>query len=373
MKNGDFFVRKKILTTRYAICILNAKVCAKIFYVSGKLTTINDIAEKVGVSVTTVSRVINKKTKKYRISAETEKLILKAAEELGYRPNELARGLRLKKTHTLGMVVPDISSPFFSYVTHMIQKYAYEAGYSLIVCNTNEDIKIEMEQIELLRRKGVDGFIVMPVGIQHSHIKDLLVVNKPLVLLDRNVEEINASCVVIDNYKGSYEAVCFLIKNGHKRIAIIQGLPNTYTNNERIRGYKDALLDNGVPIDNSLIVGNDFRKEDGYLQTKMLLKMEQPPTAIFTFTELITLGSMEALAEEKIKIPDDISFVSFDDLDFAPYFSSPLTCVRQPRELMGEAAVRLLIEELEAKGKIEKKTIELDPKLIVRESVKHIA
>ncbi|HEX2985148.1 MAG TPA: LacI family DNA-binding transcriptional regulator [Ignavibacteriales bacterium] len=351
---------------------MNAKVCANLSVRVEFLITINDIAEKVGVSVTTVSRVINQKTKKYRISSETEKLILKAADELGYRPNELARGLRLKRTHTLGMVVPDISNPFFSYVTHMIQKYASEAGYSLIVCNTNEDINTEMEQIELLRRKGVDGFIIMPVGIKHSHIKDLLIVNKPLVLLDRNVEEINANCVVIDNYKGSYEAVCFLIKNGHKRIAIIQGLPNTYTNNERLRGYKDALLDNGLPIDLSLIVGNDFRRENGYIETKMLLKMEDTPTAIFAFSDLITLGTLQALSEENIKVPDQMSLIAFDDIDFAPFLFSPLTCVRQPRELMGEAAVRLLIEELTAKGKVEKKTIELDPKLVIRDSVKHI-
>jgi LacI family transcriptional regulator len=242
----------------------------------------------------------------------------------------------------------------------------------LIVANTNEDIDTEIEQIELFRRKGIDGYIIMPVGTKHEHIADLILQNKPLVLLDRNIDKLNANCVVVDNYRGAYEAVDFLIKSGHNRIAVIQGLQNTYTNTERILGYKSALADNGIAIDESLIVGNDFRSENGYLSTKLLMNLNNPPTAIFTFSDLITLGALQAFKEDKIEIPETISLVAFDDIDFGPYLVSPLTAVRQPRELMGEMAVKLLIEAIRDKAQNEKRKIVLESKLVVRESVKKL-
>lgn len=335
--------------------------------------TLNDIASKAGVSVSTVSRVLNNKTKKYRISQETESLILKAAKKLNYRPNQLARGLRLKKTHTIGLIVPDISNPFFAHVTRIIQTHAYQAGYSLIVCNTDEDIETELEQVELLISKGVDGFIVMPVGTTSSHIKKLMDEYVPLVLLDRSFDDLDTSSVVVDNYTGAYKATEYLISMGHSRIAVIQGLPDTYTNNARVKGYLDALKDGGIEVNRNYLVGKDFRKENGYIETKFLLGLEQPPTAIFTTSDLITLGSLEALSEEKLIIPDDVSLVSFDDVDFAPFLFAPLTAVRQPKEIMGEVAVKLLIDGLRSKGINDYRKIVLKSELVVRGSVKKLA
>ncbi len=334
--------------------------------------TLNDIANKAGVSVSTVSRVLNHKTKKYRISEETETLIIKAAKKLNYKPNQLARGLRLKKTHTIGLIVPDISNPFFAHVTRIIQTHAYHAGYSLIVCNTDEDINTELEQVELLRSKGVDGFIVMPVGTIFSHFKQLMDDSVPLVLLDRSFDELDSSSVVVDNYTGAYKATEYLISMGHTRIAVIQGLPDTYTNNARLKGYLDALKDGGIEVNTNYIVGKDFRKENGYIETKFLLGLEERPTAIFTTSDLITLGALEAISEEKLIIPDDLSLVSFDDVDFAPFLLAPLTAVRQPKEIMGEVAVKLLIDGLRSKGKIDHRKIVLKSELIVRGSVKKI-
>jgi LacI family transcriptional regulator len=331
--------------------------------------TINDIASKANVSVSTVSRVLSKQVKKYRISKDTEQLVLKAAKELNYRPNHIARGLRLKKTQTIGLIVPDISNPFFAYVTRMIQTFAYGVGYSLIVCNTDENLKTEIEQIELLRSKGVDGFIIMPVGVKYDHLAELLYDNIPLVLLDRCFDELQTNSVIVNDYKGAFEAIEHLLDYGHRRIAIIQGLPNTYTNSARLKGYKDALAKYNISLDENLIVGNDFRKENGYIETKILLKLENPPTAIFTTSDLITLGALQAISEEGYKIPDDISIVAFDDTDFAPFLSAPLTAVSQPKELMGEVAVKLLIEDMNSKGQKEKKRIVLEPKLIVRNFV----
>jgi LacI family transcriptional regulator len=334
--------------------------------------TINDIAAKANVSVSTVSRVLSKQAKKYRISKNTEQLVLRTAKELNYRPNHIARGLRLKKTQTIGLVVPDISNPFFAYVTRVIQTFAYSAGYSLIVCNTDENIKTEVEQIELLRSKGVDGFIIMPVGVKYDHLEELLYDNIPIVLLDRCFDELQTNSVVVNDYKGAFQAVEHLLAYGHKRIAIVQGLANTYTNSARLKGYKDALAKYNIPLDENFIVGNDFRKENGYIETKILLKLENPPTAIFTTSDLITIGALQAITEEGCKIPDNISLVSFDDTDFAPFLSAPLTAVSQPKELMGEVAVKLLIEDMKSKGQKEKKRIVLDPKLIIRSSVAHM-
>lgn len=334
--------------------------------------TLKDIAVKTNCSVSTVSRILNNKCKQYRISAETEKLVLETAKSMNYRPNELARGLRLKRSHSIGLVVPDISNPFFAHVTHIIQRHAYDAGYSLIVCNTDEDIELEIEQIELLRRKGVDGYIILPVGTAQEHIIELLVHNKPVVLLDRTFDTISSNAVVVDNHKGSYQAVKHLIDNGHRRIAIIQGLRNTSTNTARLQGYYDALNDHSIEIDERLVAGNDFRKENGYIETKLFLKLAEPPTAIFTTSDLITLGTLQAISEEGKSIPKDISIVAFDDIDYAPFLVAPLTSVRQPRDMMGKMAVKLLIDDIRSKGINRKERIVLDTKLILRKSVRNL-
>lgn len=334
--------------------------------------TLEDIAKKSGMSVSTVSRVVNKVAGKYRISLETEKLVLRAAKDLRYRPNQLARGLRLKRTQTIGLIVPDISNPFFAYVTRSIQTSAHKLGYSLVVCDTDEDIDLEIEHTNLLVAKGVDGLIVMPVGQKSDHLEQLKKENIPFVLVDRNFDELKTNSVVVDNYKGAYEVVEYLIKQGHTRIGIITGLPNTYTSKGRLKGYKDALSVYGISLDESLIVGNSFRKETGYVETKFLMKHPNPPTAIFATGDLLTLGALEAIEEEGKKIPDDISFVAFDEIDFNPFLKCPLTTVAQPKENMGEIAVKLLIQDIKVKGKKEAKHIILNPRIILGSSVKTI-
>jgi len=335
--------------------------------------TLNDVARKVGVSVSTVSRVLNSKSDKYRISRVTRERVIKVAAELNYRPNQLARGLRLQRTHAIGLVIPDISNPFFAHVAKNIQIQSYKLGYTLIVCNTNENQETEIEQVDLLRSKGVDGFIVMPVGLESKHIQELLDDNVPLVLLDRCFEDLETNSILVDNYEGAFKVTEYIIRNGHRRIAIIQGLINTSTNNHRVNGYKDALRKYGIPISENLIVGKDFGKENGFIETKLLLKQSNPPTAIFSSSDLITLGALEAIYEEKLNIPDDISIVSFDDIDFAPYLVSPLTVVSQPRNMIGEMAVKLLLDDIRLEGKGEKKRIVLKPTLILRKSVSKLA
>lgn len=330
--------------------------------------TLNDIAERAGVSVSTVSRVLNDKASKYRISSSTEAAILEAAKELNYRPNQIARGLRLKKTNTVGVIAPDISNPFFAYIIKRVQNIAHHLGYSIVVCNTDENLEQEIEHVNVLYRNRVDGLIAMPVGQVYDHYAEWFERGRPLVLLDRCFDALDASSVVVDNYTGSYEAVEYLVQFGHRRIAFIQGLPGTYTNNERLRGYREALRAHGIPIDEDLIVGGDFREENGYMEAKILLTSSHPPTAIFATSDLITLGVLKAVAEEGLEMPGDLSLIMFDDFDFAPYLKCPITAVRQPKEMMGEMAVKLLVEELKGERK-DGKRIVLKTTLVVRDSV----
>jgi len=330
--------------------------------------TLNDIAARAGVSASTVSRVLNGQAETYRISGDTERAVHRAASELKYRANHLARGLRLSKTHTLGVVAPDISNPFFAHIIKRIQSAAHGHGYSLVVCNTDETVELEREQVSLLYRKRVDGLIAMPVGQHFDHYEDLIEKGVPLVLVDRGSDEVEAPWVAIDNYQGAFEATEHLLAAGHGRIALIQGLPGTSTNTARVRGFRDAHRARGLPVEEGLIVGGDFREQNGYLETKLLLQLDQPPTALFATSDLITLGVLDALAEEGVSVPGDMSLLSFDDFDFAPHLKCPLTVVRQPKEMIGEVAVKLLVELLNG-GVGGPRRIVLKPRLVVRASV----
>jgi DNA-binding LacI/PurR family transcriptional regulator len=221
--------------------------------------------------------------------------------------------------------------------------------------------------LDVLFQKRVEGLIAMPVGQQSDHFKEWVEKRRPLVLLDRSLPDVEASSVVVDNYSGAREAVEHLIGLGHTRIAIILGLPNTYTSVTRLEGYRDALKAHGLPIDDSLIVGGDFRTETGYVETKMVLKLQDPPTAVFPTGDLLTLGALQAIEEEGLTIPTELSVIAFDDLEFAAFLKCPLTAVRQPREMMGEMAVRLLVEQLEERNVIGRQMM-LKPELIIRES-----
>jgi LacI family transcriptional regulator len=331
--------------------------------------TLSDIAVRAGVAVSTVSRVLNKKATKYRISAETEQLILRTASELKYRPNQLARGLRLSQTNTIGLIAPDVSNPFFAYLIKRVQSVAHATGFSLVVCNTDENLDLEIEHVNLLYRKRVDGLIAMPVGQHYEHFVEWLERDLPLVLLDRCFDQVAANSVVVDNFSGAFDAVDHLIRSGHECIAIIQGLPGTYTSTARLNGYKEALRVHGLAFSERLAVGGDFRQENGYVETKLLLSMDPRPTAIFATSDLITLGALQAIYEEGLSIPDDISLIVFDDFEFAPYLRCPLTAVRQPKELMGETAVKMLVECIRNGASREPKRIVLKPRLVVRSSV----
>lgn len=334
--------------------------------------TLKDIANKTGVSISTVSRVLHDNSQKYKISKETQAKVKDAAEKFGYRVNTLARGLRLKKTYEIGVIVPDISNPFFSALIKSLAGELRKKGYNFIVYDSDEDITIERSAVKSFLGKHVDGLIIASVGQDFSHIQKIHEAKTPFVIVDRCFDNLDADSVSVDNEKGALLAVNHLIESGHTRIAFIQGLPGTYVNETRLKGYKSALTSAGIPIDNNLIVGDDFRSLNGYLETKLLLKLSNPPSAIFTAGDLIAIGALEACRENKISIPQDLSLITFDDPVFASYLSPPLSAIEQPITKIAEMSVAMLYRRIKNPNE-EKRKVLLEPKMNIRGSVARIS
>jgi LacI family transcriptional regulator len=334
--------------------------------------TIQHVAEKAGVSITTVSRVLNGKAEKYRISQKTKEKVVKTASDLGYIPDQLARGLRIKRTNTIGLIIPDISNPFFSTIARNIEINARRAGCSIILSDCQEDSQLEIESVRLLRGRKVDGFLVCPVGEEYEHLAALVDNNIPLVTIDRKFPELKCSSVTSDNYQGAFDAVSYFIENNHRIIACIQGKVNTTVNDERVQGYRDALAKYQLPVDDSLIIGESFGKKNGYIGAKILLSRKPRPTAIFSASNLISLGAMSAILEDGLQIPNDISMISFDDQPYSDYLIAPMTTVTQQTSEIGQIAFTLLQNQIANENQQQIEKIVLKTKLILRKSVRRL-
>ncbi len=334
--------------------------------------TLKDIAERVGYSVSTVSRVLSGMGPNYRISKAAQEKIYEAAREMNYKVNPIARGLRLQKTMTIGLVIPDISNPFFSQIARNVEREARKNGYSIILCDSEEDTAREIRSVEILRQHKVDGLIISTVGQDANHIMNIFQKKIPMVVVDRIFPELGIPFIASDNYQGAFEAISHFIENGHKVIACIQGLLNTFPNNERVRGYIDAHNKYNLPVDKSLIVGDSYGKQNGYIEMKLLLQRKTRPTAVFACSNLISLGILQAMFDEDLRVPEDISIISFDDQPYSNFLATPMTTVAQQSEEMGSIAVRLLLDQLNSHENYPSKSIFLSTKLIMRKSVKKI-
>lgn len=331
--------------------------------------TLKTIAEKHGLSVATVSRVLNGLASRYRISKKTEELVLKTARELDYNPNPQARSLRTRHTNTIGLLIPDISNPFFATIVQNIEREARKSDYSIILCDSEDETHLEKQLLKMLKARKVDGLIVFPVGQDSSHLKELYEKGMPIVLVDRCFPDIHLPFVASDNYQGAFEAVSYLIENGHSTIACIQGLPKTFPNDQRVQGYLDAHKKYNISVNKSLIVGESFGMQNGYIETKMLLNLDKRPTAILALSNLIAVGSLKAIADEKLSVPQDISLISFDDQPYLAILSTPLTTVKQQSEEMGKIAVKILLNQINNAENTNSAQILLPTKLIKRKSV----
>lgn len=337
--------------------------------ISGKRVTLQTIAKEVGVSTATISRVLSGQGVRYRISKQTQDKVVEVAKELGYLPDQLARSLRLRRSHTIGLIIPDISNPFFSTVARNVEIEARKAGYSILLSDTQEDTSLEVDSIRLLQTRKVDGIVICPAGEESKHISPLVSRGFPIVIVDRYFPSLQCPYVVSDNYGGSLEAVTHFIENNHRRIAYIQGRLHTSVNDARLRGYRDALRKHNISLDESLIVGDSFGERNGYVGAKMLLNRASRPTAIFSASNLISLGAMRAIFEEGLKIPDDISMISFDDQPYSDYLSTPMTTVAQQTIEMGQIAFKLLMGQIGTDKPSDPTSVVLPTTLILRKSV----
>ncbi|MGG3562419.1 LacI family DNA-binding transcriptional regulator [Neobacillus rhizosphaerae] len=327
--------------------------------------TIEDVAKLAKVSIATVSRVINNQGGVRKV---TEDRIVNAINELGYIRSAVARSMKRKETHTIGIIVPDIKNPFFPLVVSGIEQKARELGYYTILSSTNESPIVEEEIVKIFIERGVDGVIITTANETGDHIKLLQDQGIPIVAVDRAIKKFDVDTVLVDNVNGSYQAVQHLILQGHKRIAIICGPQQTTPGLERFLGYKKALEDYNIPFDESLVIQGDFMEGSGYSGAHELYDSENRPTAIFSSNNLMTIGCIKGLIDLDWKLGDEVSFIGFDDVEIATFIKPRLSVVSRPMMTIGEIAVQLLYERMNMKGELPKREYLLSPELKIRES-----
>lgn len=332
-----------------------------------KKVTIKDIARMANVSHTTVSRALNDKS---RIHPQTKEKILSLARELNYQPNFFARSLVTKRTKILGLVITTIANPFYTELAQGIEMTARSLGYNIILCSTNYELSTEKKYIEMLRSKGVDGIIFTSAHIGDSNIIALAEEGFPMILLNRRtyhstVRE-KVDYVGVDNIWGGYLAVEHLIRLGHERIGIIGGSSESSVGFERLEGGKKALTAYGLEVREDYFLEGDFLKESGYQGGKRFLRMEKPPTAIFTTNDYMALGTYQAIVEEGVRIPEEIALIGFNDIEFSSMRGIELTTIGQKKYEMGALAVKRLVERIEGDRTESPIEIILEPELIIR-------
>ena len=332
------------------------------------MLTIVEVAERARVSIATVSNVI-RGTK--RVSPALQARVNKAIRELDYHPNEIARSLKVKQTRMLGMVLPDITNPFFPEMMRGAEDRAFERGYFLLTANTDEQIARERKIVSALRSYRVDGILLAAApGKELSHIRSTMQAGIPVVFLDRTVAGIKADAVVLHNVHGGFECVRHLLSIGHTRIGIITGSLDVLTGRERLRGYEKALREARIEIDQDLILEGNFREESGYKLGKNLLRIKPRPSAIFVCNGLMTLGALKAFEELGVRCPEDVAIATFDDLVADRSFHPHLTVVAQPGYEMGARAATILMDRIEGKLTKDPSVVRITPTLVIRESTK---
>lgn len=330
------------------------------------------LADELGISVSMVSRVLNGKGKEFRISEETQRLVEEVAAKRGFMVNELARGLRLQRTKTIGLLMPDISNSIFSMIARAVESFFRRNGYSTILCDTVNDATIEQNALGLLYSRSVDGIVMAPVGKESRYIRAIYDQGFPIVLVDRFIDQIGVPYVTSNNLQGGYDGAMHLIEHGHRHIGFIQGIPDSTPNSERLLGFRKALKDSGIDFDESLVQGSKFDADDGYQSAQILLGRDDRPTALFSCSTIAALGAMRACAEMGLRVPDDVSIIGFDEFPYASLLATPLTTIAQPTGALGENAGRILLDWMATGKPPEVTSLVLDTELHVRASVARV-
>lgn len=311
--------------------------------------TLADIALELSVSKTLVSLVLNGKGDASSINKDTQKKVLDKAMELQYKPNQVARGLRMGKTKTIGLLVADISNPFFGRITRTIEYYADLEGYNLIVCSSDEDPEREKKLVRMLINRQVDGIIMTSTTEYPDLIEQLIAQNFPIVLVDRYYQQLKCNYVGVNNLSASENAVSHFIGKGHQNIAFITLTPGFISPlQDRRQGYLNALTKHGIPVNNKYFLEIDYHdlKNKQYGQIRDFISDNKEVTAIFTTNNSLAVGCLEAIRELELNIPDDISLITFDEVELFKYTSPALSSIAQPVELIGKKAVSILLHQL---------------------------
>jgi LacI family transcriptional regulator len=326
--------------------------------------TIYDVARLAGVSTATVSRALNGTG---QIAPATRATIDAAVEQLGYRPNTIARSLVTKSTQTIAFLLPDITNPFYAALVSGIQQYALSHGHTMLLCTTEGDAEREEQYLSLLRAKQVDGALVDGLVLPPDRIARFVEDGFPIVCLDRDIDSNAIPLVQVDNRLGGRLATQHLIDLGHDRIAHVTGARTLRISEDRLAGFRDALAAIGVTPDPRLVAEGGFTEEGGYDATRTLLETGEEFTAVFAANDLSALGVLHALAESGRRVPEDVSVVGFDDLRLSAYTTPPLTTIRQPAAEIGQRATELLIDLTHGR-RVRKLRHLLEPELVVRAS-----
>lgn len=319
--------------------------------------SIKEIQKITGFSYSTISRVLNGKAKEFRISQTTCRLILDAAEKLGYRPNILARGLRLKKSMTIGLIVPDIQNPFFGELAWRIERLLRGHGYSTILCNSDEIPANEEFYLKVLVDRQVDGIVIAPIHTEEW--KDLEAIRREtsIVLVDRIFYRTDLPWVTSDNTRAAEELTSELIKLGYSRIAYLGGTPDTYINRVRFQGYKTAIEKHGIPLDPSIIFFQGYSPEAGEVMVEKLLARAPGIEAVFCVNNLVFLGAMRVVQQVETRTQCQFLMAAFDIRPFCGIFKRPLICANQDLQRLANVVVSLLIDTVNGHPREEKQIV----------------
>jgi LacI family transcriptional regulator len=328
--------------------------------------TISDVAEKAGVSTATVSHVINNTR---RVEDETREVVLQTMLDLGYQPNSLARSLRSGETKTIGVIVPDVSILFFADISRRIENIGYENGYSVILCNSDNDLAKQRNYIDTLIAKQVDGVIFISAGESNKDLERLANSDIPIVVADRVVPLSLADVVLLDNEDAGYVATRHLIDLGHEKIGCITGPSNVSPSMQRVIGYKRAMQEKKLSILEKYVMPGDFTYSGGSESMAQLISLKNRPSAVFVLNDMMAIGAVSSARRMGYRVPEDISIIGFDDIELARAITPALTTMAQPMQELAEIATNSLIEKMvSSESKLENKEFILKANLVIRES-----
>lgn len=336
------------------------------------MATIKDVAKMAGVSTTTVSHVINKTR---FVAKETEEAVMQAIKSLKYSPSAVARSLKVNTTKSIGMIVTTSESPYFAEIIHAVEDHCYRQGYSLFLCNTQNDPEKIKNHVEMLAKKRVDGLLVM-CSEYTQHSLDVLssFSSVPMVVMDWGPNT-DTDIIEDNSFTGGYLATKHLIDCGHKEIGLIAGELDKTTARTRYEGFVKAMNEANLPFHENWIMEGFFEPEDGYECMNKILAQDSLPTAVFCCNDVMALGAISAITEKGLRVPDDISIIGYDNIHSSRFYAPPLTTIHQSKSRLGAQAVNLLFERIANKDNDnhEKHRIAIHPELVLRKSVRTLA